>query len=97
MPLETMQEAIRRLEADGYGGEFRADNGALRCPACGHRHDPAQVSVDETVRFEGASDPDDEAVLFALSCASCGARGTYAVAYGPAMPAEDVEVVRRLP
>ena len=96
MALETMTEALTRLEAAGYTDDFRAtDNGLLRCGACGTTVDPAVVSIDEVVRFEGASDPDEQAALFALACVG-GHLGTYVVTYGPAMPAEDVEVVRRL-
>ena len=97
MPLETMQHAMTRLEAAGYTGSFRAERGHLRCIACGCRVEPEAVTIDEVVRFEGASDPDEQAALFAISCGECAMKGTYAVVFGPAMPAEDGEVVRRLP
>lgn len=96
MALETMTDALARLEAAGYTDGFRAtDDGLLRCAACGTTIDPAVATIDEVVRFEGASDPDEEAALFALGCAE-GHLGVYVVTYGPAMPAEDVAVVRRL-
>lgn len=97
MTLETMTEAIARLEAAGYRSDFRAVDGRLRCTACGTDHEPESVTVDEIVRFEGPTDPGDEAVLFAITCGACGTKGTYAVAFGPSMDAADVDVVRRLP
>ncbi len=96
MSLETMSEAISRLERAGYGGAFVAEEEGLRCPACGGLHAASDVGIDEIVRFEGNSDPADEAVLFALNCGQCGARGTYVAAYGPAMEAADVQVISGL-
>jgi hypothetical protein len=57
---------------------------------------PEDLVVREVVRFEGASDPDEEAAIFALEC-DCGIKGTYTVTYGPAMSSEDADVVPRLP
>lgn len=48
------------------------------------------------MRFEGASDPEDEAILFALRCEVHGIKGTYVVAYGAAVDPLDAAVVRRL-
>ena len=59
-------------------------------------HEPESLLVEEIERFEGASDPQDEAVLFALRCETHGTRGTYVVAYGPNVDALDAEMVRRL-
>lgn len=54
------------------------------------------MGMDEVARFEGASDPADEAAVFALTCGHCGAKGTYTTAFGPAMTADDAELVRQL-
>lgn len=102
MPLETMQHALARLEGEGYVDEFRAQDGGLRHleDGPGHEHDvmpPEQLLVREVVRFEGASDPDEQAAVFALECPTCHIKGTYVVTYGPGMSAEDAEVVPRLP
>lgn len=97
MPLETMQEAMARLEAAGYTGSFRAADGHLHCIECACQVAPETVTIEEIVRFEGASDPDEQAALFAISCSGCGMKGLYTVVFGPEMPAEDAEVVRRLP
>ncbi len=46
-------------------------------------------------RFEGQSDPDDQAAVFALTC-HCGCRGIYVIAYGPSMSGADADVVSHL-
>ncbi|NNF54310.1 MAG: hypothetical protein HKN03_07690 [Acidimicrobiales bacterium] len=96
MSLETMSEAISRLERAGYGGSFRTERGGLLCPACGGWHPASDIGIDEIVRFEGDSDPADEAILFALDCAHCESKGTYVSAYGPTMEPADVQVIRSL-
>ena len=96
MTMETLAEAIARLEVAGYQGAFAAAGGGLRCPTCDGWHDPGEATIEELVRFEGESDPGDEAMLFALRCGRCGAKGTYVVTYGPMVARDDAEVVRRL-
>lgn len=96
MTMETLVEAMARLETAGYRGAFSATPDGLRCPSCGGSHDPGDVGIDELVRFEGESDPGDEVIMFALRCGGCGATGTYVVAYGPMIEPDDAEVVSRL-
>lgn len=93
--METMSQATTRLRAAGYVEHWIASDGRLSCPDCAEEFDPAAVVVDEVVRFEGTSDPDDEAILFALQ-GPCGHRGQYGAAYGPAASVADAEVITAL-
>lgn len=94
--METLSEALARLAAEGYREEFRAERDGLRALEAGCVHAPEELVIEETVRFEGTSDPSDEAVLFALRCTAHGTRGTYVVAYGPDTDARDAAMVQRL-
>ena len=94
--METLQQAIGRLRELGYTQDWYAKDGSLRCGARGATYDPATVTVDHIVRFEGTSDPGDEAILFALTT-ECSHRGLYSAAYGADMSAADIDVVRALP
>lgn len=96
MGMETLSQAVDRLTAAGYRDDFRAERGGLRALGTDCLHEPESLVIEELVRFEGASDPGDEAILFALHCSVHGTRGTYAVVYGPAIDALDAEMVRRL-
>jgi hypothetical protein len=51
--------------------------------------------IDEVVRYEGVSDPDDEAILLALRC-HCGRLGLYVAGFGPSASAADVAVLGHL-
>lgn len=93
--METVTDATTRLRAAGYSEDWVADEGSLRCLHCATSHDPAQVTIDEIVRFEGPSDPGDETILFALT-GPCGHRGLYSAAYGTYTPAADLAVLGAL-
>lgn len=92
----SLSQTVDDLTARGWTTEFTAVDGAqLTCGTCGQAVSPTDVHIDSVNRFEGASDPDDEAAVFALSCGT-GCKGVYIVAYGPSMPGNDADVVAQL-
>lgn len=94
--MTPSSEAIAQLQAEGYTGNWYAtDDHLLRCSESGEDADPAQVTIDHTLRFEGQSDPDYQSIVFALSEPG-GRRGIYSAPYGAAMPAADVAVIALL-
>lgn len=94
--MDTPADAIRRLQAEGYDGNWYAtEGGTLQCGECGDEFDPADVTVDEWERFEGQSDPADMTILYALT-GPCGHRGLYSANFGPEAQPADIAVRRRL-
>jgi hypothetical protein len=90
-------DAIAELRNRGYLADFAVTrDGRIGCGVCGDTHAPADAIVDAVYRFEGMSDPDDEAVVFGLTCRACGTRGVLVTAYGPAASAEEASVVAAL-
>ena len=65
----------------------------VRCPACDSAVDAHRAVVEETVRFEGDSNPDDEQILLAITL-PCTHRGLFRAAFGPNSAADDGEVLR---
>jgi hypothetical protein len=87
---------MQRLRKAGYETDLYAtDDGRLECDSCGKRYDPLSMTIDETVRFEGDSNPDDEAILLAVRCPE-GCKGLYSAAFGAAVPPEDAAVLQAL-
>lgn len=95
-PEDSLVDALAELRTSGYVEDFSIVGTVLRCGRCGARHEPRDVQIMETIRFEGTSDPDDEAIVFALVCAHCGARGILVTAYGPTASSEEAAVMAAL-
>ena len=94
--METMLEATHRLRAAGYQFDLSAEvGGRLRCGACGELVDARETVVEETVRFEGTSNPDDQAILSAV-LTPCGHRGLFSAAYGLYVSRDAVDVLQAL-
>jgi hypothetical protein len=79
----TVTEAVALLASDGYGDDLHLDGGQLACTSCGTSHAPDTIEVDRVFRFEGPSDPADEAIVLALRCPACGTKGSLVSAFGP--------------
>ena len=93
--METLREAVVRLDSAGYRDSFRAEAAGLRALAARRIFAPEELSIDEIVRFEGPTDPGDEAILLALSSSDGDVLGTLTLGYGSAN-APEAELVRRL-
>ncbi len=89
----TVLEAVKLLAAEGFDGSFSVTPDGIRCSMCGEAGMMEQAEVVRVYRFEGPSDPDEEAVVYALCCPSCGARGTLVSSFGPGA---DPEIADRL-
>lgn len=97
MTEPTVTEEVARLRAEGYTADFAVtDDAQLRCGTCGHSHPASDAIIESTARFEGESDPADEAVVYGLRCRSCACQGVLVAAYGPTATAEEAAVVTTL-
>lgn len=93
---EMLSEAIERLNAAGYTHDFRGEKEGIRDVVGDKLYRAESLRVDEVVRFEGTTDPDEEAILFALRSEEDGVQGTYVVAYGPSVDPLDAQIVQKL-
>lgn len=96
-PMEAILDAGNRLEASGFAAELvAAPLGRLHCGDCGATVDAEHCAVTGTLRFEGESNPGDEAILIAL-VTPCGHHGLFSCAYGLAASIDDIDVLLALP
>jgi hypothetical protein len=86
----TLDGAVEALARRGFTERFRVVDGRLRALSTGEVLRTEDLLIREYHRFEGISDPDDMAIVYALESTG-GIRGTVADAYGvyadPAMSA----------
>ncbi|MBS1614498.1 MAG: phosphoribosylpyrophosphate synthetase [Bacteroidetes bacterium] len=78
----TLSETINGLKKDGYTHDFNLREECLYC----HQNDaslsPEEFEIDATYRFEGVSDPEDQAVVYAISSDKFKIRGVLVNGYG---------------
>lgn len=93
---ETVSEAVRILQARGFGDDFGIDAAGIRCSSCGCAHPAPALEVTDVFRFEGASDPGDEAIVLGVECPTCGYRGIVVSAFGADADDQMVALVEQL-
>jgi len=72
---ESLADALADLRKRGYDSDFETETMGLYCGDLDMRLDPEDFHVTEIYRFEGNSNPGDNAVLYAIS-SSFGIKGT---------------------
>lgn len=78
---DTLSEALDGLQKEGFTRDYNLKETKLICQQDNIELHPADFDIVAVYRFEGASDPEDEAVLYAIE-AKNGERGTLMDAYG---------------
>jgi hypothetical protein len=96
---ETLAHALDDLYRRGFTERFQAVEDGVRVIGTGATLRPSALVIHDYYRFEGVSDPDDMAIVYAIED-DHGLRGTLADAYGvyadPATGAalDDVPITR---
>lgn len=77
----SMTEAMEELRTRGFTANFEFLNQAFRDLESGKTFTADELTIVEHYRFEGASDPEDMSVVYAIE-SSDGTRGVIADAFG---------------
>jgi len=93
----SLIELISHYEQKGYRDEMvLTDRAEVACRSCGVSQRAARYRLHGQRRTEGASDPSGMALVVALECPGCGAKGILTLKYGPDASPEESEVMRQL-
>ena len=79
----TLSQTIEGLNKKGYTMDFNIHGECLACHKTNTTLSPDDFQIDFFYRFEGESNPDDEAVVYAISSPKYGVKGTLVNAFGP--------------
>ncbi|GAA4318224.1 hypothetical protein GCM10023149_16210 [Mucilaginibacter gynuensis] len=90
---ETVSEAIRKLRADGFVSDFNISGTFVNSGSKTFTAD--ELEIIDLYRYEGVSDPADEALVFALAT-SCGNKGILVTGYGPSVSDDEAKVIQHL-
>ena len=80
--MSTLSEVLNKLIEHGYTVDFNLTDNCLVCHGNLLRIHPEEFVVDKHYRFEGETDPGDEAILYAISSDKHNIKGTLVNGYG---------------
>ena len=80
--MTTLTSCISMLEELGFKAHFKASKEGLESLSTNYIYFPAEIKIVNFYRFEGASNPEDNSILYAIEAIN-GERGILIDAYGP--------------
>jgi hypothetical protein len=92
---DTITEAVADLKKRGYIYDFNIRDNRLACDHLGEHYGHDDFEIIEVYRFEGPSDPADEAVVYAIEAPS-GALGILVNGYGTYADDKNTEFLKQL-
>ncbi len=92
---DTITEAVSDLKKRGYTNDFNIRDNRLACDHLDAHFGHEDFEIIEVYRFEGPSDPADEAIVFAIEAPS-GALGILVNGYGMYADENNQEFLQQL-
>ena len=90
---DTVSEATNGLKKRGFSIDFNLEENCLVCH--GDRFDVNDFEIVEVYRFEGNSDPSDQAVVYAIE-SNNGKKGVLVSGYGISAEGVSAEMAKKL-
>lgn len=90
---DTVSAAVNGLKERGYTLDFNLKDNCIICHQ--GKFDPTDFEIVEVYRFEGPSDPADEAVVYAIESHK-GHKGVLVNGYGISSESVSGEMARKL-
>jgi hypothetical protein len=79
--MKTLSSLTRMLEGKGFNAPFKVEERGLKSFSSDRVYSPNEVCISNFYRFEGESNPDDNAILYAIEAIS-GEKGLLIDSYG---------------
>ncbi|MBI3138780.1 MAG: hypothetical protein HYZ15_09365 [Sphingobacteriales bacterium] len=90
---DTLSQAVNGLRERGYTVDFNLGENCLVCN--GNKYDIRDFGITEFYRFEGDTDPADEAVIYAIESIN-GIRGILVSGYGVSAEGMSADMANKL-
>lgn len=84
----SVSDALKELNTKGFIFDFNLQDESIK-------ENPHQYEIEHVYRYEGDSNPDDEAVVYGISCNS-GQRGVYVAGLSANSESESAAVLAQL-
>ena len=92
---DTVSEAVNGLKQRGYSIDFNLEADKICCSRTPLSLSPSEFEITEFYRFEGPSDPADEAVVYAIESKG-GQKGLLVAGFGISAEGIGEEMVEKL-
>lgn len=92
----TLSETINGLIKVGYIHDFNVQEECLVCHQINKTLSPEDFQIDKVYRFEGASNPDDQSILYAISSEKFELKGTLVDGYGISSEEAAAKLIKKL-
>ena len=92
----TLSETINGLILIGYVHDFNIQEDCITCHQTTETLSPEDFQIDKVYRFEGESNPDDQAILYAISSPNFKLKGTLVNGYGMSNVESTSKLIKRL-
>ncbi len=79
--MKSLSDCMNKLQTEGFTTNFMVEKGKLHVVDSNKNYSPWQVKIVNFYRFEGESDPSDNAILYAIETHD-DLKGIIADAYG---------------
>ena len=80
--MKTLAFCLNKAVKDGYTENFKITEEGLQSLETEKIYSPEEVHINNFFRFEGHSDPSENAILYVIETGD-GTKGTLTDAYGP--------------
>jgi hypothetical protein len=96
MQNTTLSETMNELRKEGYVEDFNLQQNCLECRNGQFKVFADEFKIDKFFRFEGQSNPSDQAILYAISSDDHHLKGVLVNAYGIYSEAVTDEMLQKL-
>jgi hypothetical protein len=94
--MTTLSEVTNLLKERGYTIDFNLKQDCIECSGNLLQIFPEEFLVDKHYRFEGPSDPSDEAIVYAISSPKHNLKGVLVNGYGISSNSTSNEMIKAL-
>jgi hypothetical protein len=92
---DTVSQAVNGLKQRGYAIDFNLEADKIICRQTPVSLLPSEFEITEVYRFEGNSDPADEAIVYAIE-SKHGHKGVLVNGFGISSDGIDDEMIKKL-
>jgi len=93
---DTVTEALKDLKQRGFTTDFNIAFDKIKCTNTGHCLSPNDFEIVEHHRFEGASNPSDAEVVYAIASKDGSMKGVLVSAFGMYSEQMEDSLLRKL-